>query len=167
MNLLVIRHAIALDAAEYAREHADDASRPLTPEGVKKMNKVVRGLHGLVPRIDVLATSPLTRAAQTAGIIAAGYDGLMPVTVGALAPSQPVRALAEWLERQRRHENVAVVGHEPSLGRVASWLLAGSKHSFIVFKKGAICLLRFDGAITPASATLLWALTPSQLRALA
>jgi phosphohistidine phosphatase len=166
MNLLVIRHAIALDAAEYARDHADDAGRPLTPEGEKKMRKVARGLRELVPEIDLLATSPLTRAAQTARIVAAAYGKLDPVTVAALAPAQPVQALADWLERQRRHETVAVVGHEPSLGRVVSWLLAGSERSFLQLKKGAACLLEFDDAVSAAGATLLWALAPAQLRRL-
>ena len=128
------------------------------------MKKVARGLHGLVPRIDVLATSPLTRAAQTADIVASAYDGVERVTLPALAPSQSVTALTEWLDRQRRHEMVAVVGHEPSLSRTMSWLLAGAERSFIEIKKGAVCLLRFETAVTAASATLVWALTPSQLR---
>lgn len=166
MNLLVIRHAIALDAAEYARDHADDAGRPLTPEGEKKMKKVARGLLELVPGIDLLATSPLTRAAQTAKIVAAAYGGLDPVTVAALAPAQPVGALADWLEGQRRHGTVAIVGHEPSLGRAVSWLLAGSERSFLQLKKGAACLLQFDARVSAASATLRWALAPSQLRGL-
>jgi phosphohistidine phosphatase len=164
MNLLVIRHAIALDAAEWARDHADDAGRPLTPEGRKKMKRVVRGLHSLVPAIDVLATSPLTRAMQTADIVAAGYDGLKPVTLPALAPGQSVPALSEWLDRQRRRDSVAIVGHEPSLSRGVSWLLAGAERSFIEIKKGAVCLLRLEDSMTAASATLVWALMPSQLR---
>lgn len=166
MNLLLIRHAIALDAAEYAREHADDAGRPLTPEGEKKMKKVARALTGLVPEIDLLATSPLTRAAQTAEIVAAAYPGIEVVTLAALAPAQPVAVLAEWLDGQRRRDTVAAVGHEPSLSRAASWLLAGSQRSFIQLKKGAACLLRFDAAVKAGSATLLWALAPSQLRRL-
>jgi phosphohistidine phosphatase len=164
MNLLVIRHAIALDAAEWARDHADDAGRPLTPEGRKKMKKIVRGLRHLVPTIDVLATSPFTRAAQTADIVATGYGGLEPVTLAALAPGQSVTALSEWLDRQRRHDSVAVVGHEPSLSRSVSWLLAGAERSFIEIKKGAVCLLRLEATVTAASATLVWALMPSQLR---
>jgi phosphohistidine phosphatase len=167
MNVLLIRHAIALDATEYARGQADDAGRPLTPEGRKKMQKVARALTGLVPEIDLLATSPLTRAAQTAEIVATAYPGLEVVTLGALAPMQPVAELAEWLDGQRRRQTVAAVGHEPSLSRAASWLLAGSDRSFIQLKKGAACLLRFDSAVKAGSATLVWALAPAQLRRLA
>jgi phosphohistidine phosphatase len=166
MNLLIVRHAIAMDAADYARDHADDAGRPLTPEGRKKMKRGARALQGLVPELGLLATSPLTRAAQTAEILAAAYDGLEPTPLGLLAPGQPVAALAEWLERQRHHETIGAVGHEPSLSRAMSWLLGGSGRSFIELKKGAACLLRFDGTVKSGSGTLVWALTPSQLRAL-
>jgi phosphohistidine phosphatase SixA len=61
---------------------------------------------------------------------------------------------------------VAIVGHEPGLGRVTSWLLAKSERSFIEIKKGAALLLSFPDAVDAAAATLLWSLTPAQLRGL-
>ena len=165
-QLLVVRHAIAGDAAEYAREHPDDAGRPLTPEGKKKMKRVAGGLRILVPEIQLLATSPLTRAVQTAEILAAAYDDLEPVVVPTLAPAQSAADVTRWLAGERRHENVAIVGHEPGLSHAVSWLLAGSERSFVEIKKGAALLLAFPDAVEAASATLLWSLTPSQLRRL-
>ena len=165
-QLLVVRHAIAQDAAEYAREHHDDAGRPLTPEGKKKMKRVALGLRTLVPDLQLLATSPLTRAVQTAEILAAAYDGVKPVVVPTLAPAQSAADVTRWLAGERRHENVAIVGHEPGLSRTVSWLLAGSERSFVEIKKGAALLLAFPDAVEAAVATLLWALTPSQLRGL-
>jgi phosphohistidine phosphatase len=164
-QLLVVRHAIAGDAAEYAREHPDDAGRPLTPEGKKKMKRVTEGLRILVPEIQLLATSPLTRAMQTAEILAAAYD-VEPVVVPTLAPAQSAADVMRWLAGERRHENVAIVGHEPGLSRAVSWLLAGSERSFVEIKKGAALLLAFPDAVEAAGATLLWSLTPSQLRGL-
>ncbi|MGH7614066.1 MAG: SixA phosphatase family protein [Gemmatimonadales bacterium] len=163
MLLLVVRHAIAEDPAEYARHHADDAGRPLTPEGRRKMKRAARGLRELVPALDRLATSPLTRAQQTAEILAAAYDGLEPAIVAALAPGQPTSALAAWLGSEIRHQ-VAIVGHEPGLSRAVSWLLAGGERSFIELKKGAACLLECADQVGEGTATLQWALTPSQLR---
>jgi phosphohistidine phosphatase len=160
MDLLVIRHAIAADPGGYA----DDAARPLTPEGKKKMRQIVRGLRSSVSTIDVLATSPLTRAVETAEIVSTEYEGIAPVVVPALAPGHPPAAVAQWLDSQRRHDVVAVVGHEPGLSCLVSWLLAGSERSFIELKKGAICRLAFPGAVAAGSATLIWALAPSQLR---
>ena len=165
-QLLVVRHANALDAAEWARAHPDDAGRPLTPEGKKKMKRVAATLRDLVPDIQQLATSPLTRAVQTAEILAAAYDGLDPVVVPVLAPAQSAADVTRWLAGERRHETVAIVGHEPGLSRVVSWLLAGSERSFVEIKKGAAVLLAFPDAVDAAAATLQWALTPSQLRGL-
>ena len=166
MLLLVVRHAIAEDPAEYARHHRDDTGRPLTPEGRKKMQQAADGLRSLVPELDLLATSPLTRAIQTADILAAAYDGLEPVQVPALSPGEPVATLATWLEQERRHQTVAVVGHEPGLSQTVSWFLAGGKRSFIEIKKGSACLLEFADDIGAGTALLHWALTPSQLREL-
>jgi phosphohistidine phosphatase len=163
MDLLVVRHAIAAEAAEYA----DDGARPLTAEGKKKMRQIARGLRGSVPAIDVIATSPLTRAVETAQIVATEYEGVTPVVVPALAPDHPPAALAQWLDTQRRHQVVAVVGHEPGLSHLVSWLLAGSERSFIELKKGAICRLALPDTIAAGCATLVWALAPSQLRELA
>ena len=62
MQLLVIRHAIAVEREDFARTGKDDRLRPLTDEGRKKMKQGAKGLRQLAPRIDLLATSPLTRA---------------------------------------------------------------------------------------------------------
>ena len=165
MNLLVVRHAIAENAADYARLHADDVGRPLTPEGKKKMKQAAQGLRSLLPELDLLASSPLTRAVQTAEIVAAAYR-IESVVVPVLAPGQLVADLAGWLERQRQHGTVAIVGHEPGLSRAVSWFLAGGERSFIELKKGAACLLEFADEVQAGTATLLWAATPSQLREL-
>lgn len=165
-QLLVVRHAIAEDAAEYARLHPDDAGRPLTPEGRKKMKRAAEGLRTLVPEIQLLATSPLTRAVQTAEILADAYGDLKPVVVPVLAPAQSATDVTRWLGGERRHDTVAIVGHEPGLGRIVSWLLAQSERSFVEMKKGAALLLTFPDAVDAGAATLLWSLSPSQLRSL-
>ncbi len=162
MDLLVIRHAIAADPADYP----DDAVRPLTPEGKKKMRQGALGLRRVVPAIDLLATSPLTRAVETADIVSHAYDDLATLLVPVLAPGHPPGAVAQWLDSQRRHTVVAIVGHEPGLSRMVSWFLSGSERGFIELKKGAACLVSFAGAIGAAGATLVWALAPSQLREL-
>lgn len=164
MNLLVVRHAIAEDPAEYARDHPDDAGRPLTSEGIRKMKRAARGLRSLVPELDLLATSPLTRARETAEILAGVYKPVTPVVVSALAPGQPLADLRSWLEGARRYDAVAIVGHEPALSRGVSWLLAGGDRSFVELKKGAACLLAIPDVVGAGCATLCWALTPAQLR---
>src|SRR3989442_14427769 len=75
MRLLVVRHAIAEDREAFARSHKDDSTRPLTPDGRRKMERAALGLKELVPELDVLAASPYKRAIETAEIIAAAYGG--------------------------------------------------------------------------------------------
>ncbi|MGH7519929.1 MAG: SixA phosphatase family protein [Gemmatimonadales bacterium] len=164
MQLLVVRHAIAEERETWAPR--DDSLRPLTEEGKKKMKEAAKALRSLVPRLDVLATSPLTRAAQTAEIIAKVYGKAEPVSVDALAPGQRPPALASWLRTQAVEKTVAIVGHEPGLGAAASWFAAGTERSFLDLGKGGACLLDLGERIEAGAAMLVWALRPSQLRAL-
>lgn len=166
MQLLVIRHAAAGEREEWARTGKSDDLRPLTDEGRREMREGTKGLRTIVKEIAVLATSPLVRAVQTADIVAEAYRADR-VTTEVLRPEASFDAFARWVAEHRRAEAVvAIVGHEPHLSALMSWLLAGSKESFIDFKKGAACLLEIDGAPGARSAALRWAVTPKQMRAL-
>jgi phosphohistidine phosphatase len=166
MKLLVIRHAIAEDRDAFAATGLPDAQRPLTDDGRKRMRGAARGLRTLVPRIDVLATSPLVRAAQTAEIVAKAYGGMQARTVPELSPERRPDELLGWLRSHQLGDTVAVVGHEPHLGFLAGWLLTGRNDSFVDFKKGGAVLLQFDDPPSGGNAVLSWALTPRILRAL-
>lgn len=167
MQLLVIRHAIAGDKEEFARTGRDDALRPLTEGGREKMTRVAGGLRTLVPELELLATSPLVRAKETAAIVAAAYDPAPPVDlVEALAPGSAYDALEHWLSHHRRHGTIGIVGHEPHLGGLVTWLLTGGAESHTPLKKGGAALLSFEGAPGRARATLAWLLTPGIARRL-
>ena len=165
MRLLLIRHAIALERDEFARTGKDDALRPLTDDGRKRMKLAARGLRELVPDIDLLATSPLTRAAQTGAILDSVYGGLKEAEIAELSPGGSPQGFLAWLKRQKAG-TVAVVGHEPDLSRLATWLLTGKEGCFLAFRKGGAALLELSGKPAPGGAKLLWALTPAQLRSL-
>ena len=164
MQLLVVRHAIAEEREKWAPR--DDDLRPLTDDGRKKMKEAAKGLRSLVPNVDVLASSPLTRALQTAAILAKVYDKSEPVKVETLAPGQPPPAFATWLKTHASKKVVAIVGHEPSLGTIITWLTAGIEQSFIELGKGGACLLDLGERIDAGEAMMEWVLRPSQLRAL-
>ena len=166
MDLLVIRHADAGDAADFAKSGRPDDERPLSDEGRRKMRQVTRGLRKVVPEIAALASSPLVRARQTAEIVAATYDRTTVETVSALRPGEAPSVLTQWLERHGPRGLAAVVGHEPHLSTTVGWLVTGAARSVLELKKGAACLLSCDTAWGPGSAVLRWALTPGQLRAL-
>ena len=166
MKLLLIRHAIAEEREDFARTGKDDDLRPLTDEGRKKMKQVARGLRKLCPDVDLLATSPLTRAAQTAAILDSVYGGLEEVEIDELSPDAAPADFLRWL-RHQKHEVIAAVGHEPSISLILSWLLTGAERRIFSFRKGGACLLDFPGETGAGTATLLWALAPAQLRDLA
>lgn len=165
MQLLLIRHAIAEDRFEFARTGKSDYYRPLTERGRDRMAKAAAGLRTQVPEIDLLATSPLTRAVQTAEIVAAAYDGLRIEHADSLASGDP-RAFLDWLGGCGSDDVVAAVGHEPHISDWAAWLLTGGQHDFAVVKKGSAMLLEFPDSLKPGAALLHWFLAPAQLRRL-
>jgi phosphohistidine phosphatase len=166
MKLLLIRHAIAEEPEDFARTGKDDRQRPLTDDGRKKMKQNAKGLRELVPEIGLLATSPLTRAAQTAAILDSVYGGLSEVEIEELSPEASPTEFLRWLRKQKA-ETIAAVGHEPSLSLILSWLLTGNERRLFSFRKGGACLLEFPDEVGAGTATLLWALAPGQLRDLA
>lgn len=161
MNVLVIRHGPARDAKAWSASGRDDRLRPLSPDGKKDMRQAASGMATLQPRVDVVATSPFVRAAQTAAIIASEY-GCEVVTVDALAQAEdPLRTL-DWIGTQRSDSTVALVGHEPHLSALVSYLLAGKKTPFVELKNGGACLLETP-SLPPGSFTLKWLLTRREL----
>jgi phosphohistidine phosphatase len=165
MQLLLIRHAIAEDRFEFARTGQLDYYRPLTERGRERMMRGAAGLRTLVPEIDVLATSPLTRAVQTAEIVAAAYGGLRIEHADSLAAGD-LRAFLDWLGECGPDDVVAAVGHQPHMSDWAAWFLTGGRHDFTVVKKGAGMLLEFPDSLKPGGARLHWFLAPAQLRRL-
>ena len=166
MKLLLLRHAIAEDQGDFARTGKDDRLRPLTDEGRKKMKQGAKGLREILPEVDLLATSPLTRAAQTGAIVDSVYGGLAEVEIEELSPEATPTDFLRWLRKQKAG-TIAAVGHEPSISLILSWLLTGTERRIFSFRKGGACLVEFAGEVGGGTATLLWALTPGQLRDLA
>lgn len=167
MKLLLVRHGIAEDREQFEQSGEPDDQRPLTTDGRKKMKRAAAGLAELVPRVDVIAASPLARAVQTAEILAKSYDDQALTVTAALDPVQPYDTFLEWLKRLDDVDIVVAVGHEPHLSGLASWLLTGNERAFLEFKKGGVCLLEFDGVIEAGAAQMRWLVTPAQLRNIA
>jgi phosphohistidine phosphatase len=163
MKLLVIRHGIAEDAEEFAATGEDDSRRPLTKAGKRKMKEAAAGLVEIVERVDVIAASPLVRAQQTAKILAKAYGDMSIETVEALSPGSHPSELLEWLN-QIASEVVAVVGHEPHLGILVTWLMTDARDSAVEMSKGGAALLDFSSRASAGNGTLEWLLTGSQLR---
>src|SRR5215510_9395412 len=102
MQLLLIRHARAEDRETFAATGQPDSKRPLTGKGIRRMKKAARGLRSLVPSIDLLVSSPLRRAVETARIIADVYGGIRCIERDELAPEAAAEELIDWLAAQRQ-----------------------------------------------------------------
>ncbi len=164
MQLLVIRHAIAEDRDAFAATGRDDSERPLTSAGRDKMRRAIAGLRRAVPKIDLLAASPYVRAMQTAELVAEVYGIDDIKKVDALVPDAPLQRFLVWLERKASAQVVAVVGHEPHLGELVTWLMSGLPESKVEMKKGGAALLEFQGQPGAGLGVMQWLITPGQLR---
>ena len=161
-ELYLIRHGLAEERGD---AWPDDTKRPLTDEGLSRMRRVARGLVRLGVSLEVVLSSPLVRARQTAEIVASGLDPRPSlVNVDSLAPDGTYAAVVADLEKQARKTRIALVGHEPAIGELAARLI-GSRHP-IEFKKGAVCRIDVDDLPPAGPGDLRWMLTPKILRAL-
>ena len=164
MILYVLRHGIAAEASP----GGDDRSRALTPRGRMKMRSGALGMRRFGITLDVLLTSPLVRAVETAAIVAEVYAGTpMPAELPALAPGVAPAETLKALRSHARQRHVAIVGHEPGLSALVALLLTGSAEGMALdLKKGGLVAVDIDGVPAPGRATLRWVLTPRQLRRL-
>jgi len=162
VELYIVRHAIA---AERGPEWPDDSKRPLTERGIDRFKQVVAGLNVLGLELDVIFTSPLVRAHQTAEYLSAGLPDKSPVKqASTLAPGHTSVEVMEQIAREAGGATrVAVVGHEPDLGALAGWLI-GARRA-IPIKKGGVLRFDMDG-LKSRYATLTWHMPPKVLRQL-
>ncbi len=123
-DLLLWRHAEAEDGMP-------DSGRALTKKGLKQAKQVAQWLKPRLPGDCLILVSPAKRAQQTA----AALD--LPCTteqgIGVQANIADIIAAV----KRPRHSTVLVVGHQPTLGRLAARLLAGDEADWTI-KKGAL-----------------------------
>ncbi len=165
MEIIFLRHAPAGEREDWARTGRPDSERPLTTDGRKRARETAKALARLLETADLVATSPWTRAKETAGPAAKAL-GAPLVESPLLLPHRSPGSLARWLS-DLDGQRVVLVGHEPHLSKVISWLLAGAAaRSFVGLKKGQACLLETRRAAA-GCATLSWSLPPRVLKRLA
>lgn len=162
ISLYLVRHGIA---AARGDEWPDDSKRPLLPRGVARLRRSAEALEALGVHFDIVLTSPLVRARQTAETLAAHLSPKPPVQViDTLAPGESYASFLDDLAKIARGTDVAAVGHEPDLGQFAARLI-GAKQP-IELKKGAVCRIDLDGLPVTAPGHLRWFITPRMLRRL-
>lgn len=164
MKLLLLRHGPAVEFGTPGYER--DSERPLTPEGRRKTRAVARALATLEVSPEVILTSPLVRAHQTAEIVATALriKKRMLICEHLASGGDAKRLIAAINRRHANAELVMLVGHEPDLSSLASLLLTGTASGAgIEMKKGGVCLLETDELRAGKCATLLWLAPPKLL----
>ena len=156
MELYFLRHGIAADVGP---DGSGDAGRPLTKEGIVKMQAAARGMRRLGLRLDALLSSPLVRAHETATIVAREI-GLELQLADELAPGCDLARLDALLGEYRAAERVMLVGHEPDFSQLISTLTGGS---LVQMKKGGLGRVDID-LLEAGAGTLIWLLPPRALR---
>lgn len=185
MRLYFLRHGQAGTRDEWT---GPDEDRPLTRRGISETQAAAHGMRWLDLDVDLLLSSPLVRAYQTAEITA-GILKCEVVRAPALAPGCTLVALAELLATHipldhsateptetSNHSTiprgVLLVGHEPDFSSLSGTLIGRKGGASILLKKGALCRIdlapemngwRWDASHLRASGTLVWLLTVKQL----
>ncbi len=163
MELLIVRHAIAFEPD--ARRWPDDGERPLSPQGIARAQKAAAGMKQLVRAPGRVLASPLVRTRQTAAILTEVAGWPKAADCAELAPGGSPEALLALLKRMPE-TRIAVVGHEPGLGRLVAVSLPGSGGAQgFRFKKMGAALLAFDGTARAGGARLAWLVPAKVLRA--
>lgn len=159
MELYLIRHGIA----EEREAGIKDEDRKLTKEGRQKTEKVAQRLVTLDLHFDLVITSPLARAQQTAEIlISAGLSSQLEQS-SHLSPEGNINNwLAEWLEPRKypQKTQLALVGHEPNLSNWAEILLWGEAKGHLVLKKAGMIGIKLPEIGSPWGRSHMFWLTP-------
>jgi phosphohistidine phosphatase len=157
MILYFLRHGLADDRAGWL---ADDTQRPLTKEGKDKMALEAEVFIRVNLGLDLIVTSPLMRAFQTAQIVAQRLDMEDKLIQDErLAPGFDLQKLSEILAAHPGMETVMLVGHEPDFSETISVLIGGGR---VICKKGGLARVDVTSQL-PLSGELAWLMPPKLL----
>jgi phosphohistidine phosphatase len=161
VELYIIRHADALALGE--RGVTADKDRPLSEGGERQAAQIAQGLQRRGVKLDLVLTSPLVRARQTAEVLVRPENGVATElkTCEELAPGGRRKKLAKQL-LAAGHNAVALVGHQPDLGEFAAWLI-GSKKANLGLAKAGVAYIECSDLPRRGGGTLTWLVTPDWL----
>ena len=136
MDLILWRHAEAQMLRPEKDTPEDDLQRALTAKGERQAARMAEWLNQRLAQSTRVLVSPAVRTQQTAQALGRPFK-----TVAALAPGAGVDAILHAARWPDGSEPVLVIGHQPTLGMVASQLLSREPQPWAI-KKGAVWWLR-------------------------
>jgi phosphohistidine phosphatase len=164
INLYIMRHG---EADPVGGDVKRDADRVLSEHGRNEARLMGQALAQLEPGLQQILTSPLARALETARIVAGAYPSAPPVEqTEALAPGFRRSALLTQLATYGNDAQILLVGHQPDLGRLLSWLIAEAPQAGIALGTASLAALTMRTAALDGEPTLRALLSPMLLRAL-
>ena len=167
MNIFILRHGIAVDPS--SPDYPDDAQRPLTSKGRRRLREIVAAMRAMKLSFDVILSSPYVRTRQTAEVAAKFLKRRKSLKFSDhLTPGgNPKLLVQELVELQPVPKAILLVGHEPYLSRFITLLTAGSTHMEMDLKKGGLCQLEADTLAYGRCATLVSLLAPRHMALMA
>jgi phosphohistidine phosphatase len=162
VNVFFLRHG---EAGKRVSIPSKDMERSLTEAGKEEIEKIARSLERMNLEFDNVATSPLSRALETAEIVVRTQKKSGKVELwDELRPEGNKLDLFRKLSRMRQDTDVLLVGHEPYLSNVIGEIISGNLACRIVIKKGGLARVQITSFSPKPSGELRWLLTPRQLK---
>ena len=161
MIIYFLRHA---NAGQHVSNPKKDEKRALDETGVEQCGYVGRALAALDAQVEVIISSPLKRAAQTASLVGneMGYEGKLQLD-NALRPEAGFGDFRKLLDKYSKYESIMVVGHNPNLSEFLGRSISETGcEAGVELKKGGVARIELGRN----SAILNWCLTPKILRTL-
>jgi phosphohistidine phosphatase len=161
MEICIMRHGIAARREDW--HDRPDRDRPLVAKGENRVRGIARGFRALGLTFDAVLTSGYARALSTAEIVAGELGcGARLRTTPALECGGDPRAVLDELRQHHPDANrILLVGHEPDLSELVTWLIAGRIESRVRMKKGAVCAVRVPSTdLSPPCGSIEWLLAP-------
>jgi len=155
MIVYFLRHA---NAGQKRLSPVQDEKRPLDKEGIEQCRYIGRLLNSLDTHVDLILSSPLKRATQTAAMVGNEIDYEQRIERSpALQPAADYERFRQLLNQIRDLEAVMVVGHNPNMSKFLSLMITGGlSERAIEMKKGSVARVEMG----PKRAVLNWLVTP-------
>ena len=163
MDLYIFRHG---KAEPYGQGFSSDHLRPLTSKGRKRTKRSVNGMKAADVNVDLIVSSPILRARQTAEIVHKGLDLAEPIEFSDALASGSVREVMSAIQTYASLDGVLLVGHEPTLSELISTMSSGVYHVAFNLKPGGLCKLNVAALRFGQCASIEWFVTPKQLVAM-
>ena len=159
MRCYFLRHGIAVDAGDW---RGVDFDRPLTREGIERIEREARTIAALDLGLEAIVTSPLVRARQTAEIVAKELEARDRLIESAyLGLDFDLDRFANVLAEHPGANAILFVGHEPGLSRTIGHLVGGAR---VEMKKGSLACVGLPAA-SSLDGELFFLLPPKVLAA--